>query len=59
MEWNKLDVKLRKSEFLPYFRNTLLKVVWPTDKLVPTAISGGMDISEALGCHLLRQISSQ
>ena len=59
MEWNELDVKLRKSEFLPYFRNTLLKVVWPTDTLVPTAISGGVDISEVLGCHLLRQISSQ
>ena len=59
MEWNKLDVKLRKSEFLPYFRNTLLKVVWPTDKLVPTAISSGVDIFEVLGCHLLRQISSQ
>ena len=26
MEWNKLDVKLRKSESLPYFRNALLKV---------------------------------
>ena len=28
-------------------------------KCVPTAISGGVDISEVPGCHLLRQISSQ
>ena len=28
-------------------------------KCVPTAVSSGMDISEVLGCHLLRQISSQ
>ena len=28
-------------------------------KCVPTAISGGVDISEVLGCHLLRQVSSQ
>ena len=27
-------------------------------KCVPTAISGGVDISEVLGCHLLRQMSS-
>ena len=26
---------------------------------VPTAISGGVDISEVPGCHLLRQMSSQ
>ena len=25
----------------------------------PTAISGGVDISEVPGCHLLRQMSSQ
>ena len=25
---------------------------------VPTAISGGVDISEVPGCHLLRQVSS-
>ena len=34
MEWNKTDVKLRKSESLPYFRNALLKVGRPTDKPV-------------------------
>ena len=28
-------------------------------KWVPTAISGGVDISEVPGCHLLRQMSSQ
>ena len=28
-------------------------------KCVPTAISGGVDISEVPGCHLLRQMSFQ
>ena len=28
-------------------------------KCVPTTISGGVDISEVLGCHVLRQMSSQ
>ena len=28
-------------------------------KCVPTAVYGGVDISEFLGCHLLRQMSSQ
>ena len=28
-------------------------------KCVPTAISGGVDISKVPGCHLLRQMSSQ
>ena len=28
-------------------------------KCIPTAISGGVDISEVPGCHLLRQMSSQ
>ena len=27
-------------------------------KCVPTAISGGVDISEVPGCHLLQQMSS-
>ena len=26
---------------------------------VPTAVVGGVDVSEVLGCHLLRQMSSQ
>ena len=28
-------------------------------KCVPTTISGGVDISEVPGCHLLRKMSSQ
>ena len=28
-------------------------------KCIPTAISGGVDISEVPGCHLLWQMSSQ
>ena len=28
-------------------------------KCVPTAMSGGVDISDVPGCHLLRQMSSQ
>ena len=28
-------------------------------KCVPTAIFGGVNISEVAGCHLLRQMSSQ
>ena len=28
-------------------------------KFVPTAISGGVDISDVPGCHLLQQMSSQ
>ena len=31
----------------------------PTWKCVPTAISGGVDISEVPGCHLLQQMGSQ
>ena len=30
-----------------------------TWKCTPTAISGGVDISEVPGCHLLQQMSSQ
>ena len=41
-------------------KNTVIVLVlshaW---KCVPTAISGGVDISEVPGCHLLRQMSSQ
>ena len=32
MEWNKLDVKPRKSESLPHFRNSLVKVGRPIAK---------------------------
>ena len=37
----------------------IVLVPWRTWKCVPTAISGGVNISEAPGCHLLRQLSSQ
>ena len=38
-------------------KNTeIVLVPW---KCVPTAISGGVDISEVPGCHLLQQMSSQ
>ena len=36
MEWNKLDVKLRKSGSLAYFRNAVLKVGHPTAKPIYT-----------------------
>ena len=34
MEWNNLVVELSKTGSLPYFKNALLKVGWPTDKLI-------------------------
>ena len=34
MEWNNLVVELSKPGSLPYFKNALLKVGWPTDKLI-------------------------
>ena len=34
-------------------------VSYPTWKCVSTASSGGMDISEVTGCHLLQQMSPQ
>ena len=34
IEWNKLDVKLRKSEYLSYFENALLKVGRPAAKSI-------------------------
>ena len=41
-------------------KNTILVLVLScTWNCVPTAISGGVDISEVPGCHLLRQMSSQ
>ena len=39
--------------------NGIVLVPCCTWKCVPTAISGGVDISEVPGCHLLRQMSSQ
>ena len=43
----------------PAGKNTRVVLVSCSPKCVPTAISGGVDISEVPGCHLLRQISSQ
>ena len=37
----------------------IVLVQYRASKYVPAAISGGVDISEVLGCHLLRQKSSQ
>ena len=37
-------------------KNTGIKCAW---KCVPTAFSGGVDISEVPGCRLLQQMSSQ
>ena len=41
-------------------KNTeIVLVLYRAWKCVPTAISGGMDISEVPGYHLLRQMGSQ
>ena len=41
-------------------KNTgVVLVPWRVWKCVTAAISGGVDISEVAGCHLLRQMSSQ
>ena len=39
--------------------NRVVSVPCSASKCVPTAISGGMDISEVPRCHLLRQMNSQ
>ena len=39
--------------------NGIVLVPFCAWKCVPTAISGGVDIFEVPGCHLLRQMSSQ
>ena len=49
MEWNKLDVTLRKSESLPYFRNVLLKVGRPTTKPI-------CNIHNPIGLKLLTRL---
>ena len=56
-----LDVKVQNQEvFLSAGKNTeIVLVPCPTWKCASTAISGGIDISEVLGCHLLQQMSSQ
>ena len=41
-------------------KNTeIVLVSCPTWKRTSVAVSGGMDISEVPGCHLLQQMSSQ
>ena len=56
-----LEVEVQNQEvFLSAGKNTeIVLVPCPTWKCVSTAISGGIDISEVLGCHLLQQMSSQ
>ena len=49
MAWNKCDVKLRKSESLPYFRNALLKVGQPTAKPI-------YNIHNPIGLKLLTRL---
>ena len=49
MEWNKLDVTLRKSESLPYFRNALLKIGRPTAKPI-------YNIHNPIGLKLLTRL---
>ena len=60
---NSKETKLGSShqEALPSAdKNTLAVLVQCyTWKCVPTAIFGGVDISEDPGCHLLRKMSSQ
>ena len=57
----KTKLENREQEVSPSAgKNTELVLVpcqaW---KFVPTAISGGVDISDVPGCHLLQQMSSQ
>ena len=51
----------RNQEASPSAGKSTRIVLMPCDtwKCVPTVISGGLDISEVLGCHLLQQIRSQ
>ena len=46
MEWNKLDVTIRNSETLTYFRNALLEVGQPKDKPI-------YNINNRIGLKLL------
>ena len=49
MEWKKLDVTLRKSESLPYFRNALLNIGRPTAKPI-------YNIHNPIGLKLLTRL---
>ena len=56
-----MEVEVQSQEFFPSAgENTeIVLLPFPTWKYVSTAISGGIDISEVPGCHLLQQMSSQ
>ena len=56
-----LEVEVQNQEvFLSAGKNTeIVLVPCLTWKCVSTATSGGIDISEVLGCHLLQQMSFQ
>ena len=56
-----LEVEVQNQEvFLSAGKNTEIDLVpCPTWKCGCTVISGGIDISEVPGCHLLQQMSSQ
>ena len=49
MEWNKLDVTIRNSETLTYFRNALLEVSQPKDKPI-------YNINNPIGLKLLTRL---
>ena len=49
MEWSKPDVKLKKSESLPFFRNALLKIDLPAAKLI-------YNIHNPIGLKLLHKL---
>ena len=57
----KTKLENREQEVSPSAgKNTeLVLVPCRTWKFVPTAISGGVDISDLPGCHLVQQMSSQ
>ena len=56
-----MEVEVQNQEvFLSAGKNTeIVLVPCPTWKCVSTTISGGIDISEVPGCHLLQHMSSQ
>ena len=56
-----MEVEVQNQEVFPLAgKNTeIVLVPCPTWKCVSTTISGGIDISEVPGCHLLQHMSSQ
>ena len=57
----KTEVGSRNQEAFPSAgkNNGVVLVTHCVQKHVSTAISGGVDISDVPGCHLLQQMSSQ